>query len=134
MKEKTMGKVKLSHQICKKCTMLSEFYENTKKTNRDYWLMTEVFVLLHGGDTCEERKGMSIKGGKMITAILEDNKGFRMSYNLAKLKGKIRIPIHQGLQVINKNEVTVESLLTKAMDFRFYKWLEEGKIALYRES
>ena len=43
--------------ICKKCEILSELYNRTPKSNRDYWIMTELFVLLHGSDECrEERK------------------------------------------------------------------------------
>lgn len=39
-----------------KCNLLSELYEKTPKSNRDYWVMTELFALLHGSDVC--------KGGK----------------------------------------------------------------------
>jgi len=38
---------------CKKCKLLMELFERTPMTNRDYWLMTELFVLLHGSDVCE---------------------------------------------------------------------------------
>ena len=38
---------------CKKCDLLMELYEQTPKTPRDYWVMTELFVMLHGGDVCE---------------------------------------------------------------------------------
>jgi len=37
---------------CKKCVLLSEIYGATKKTERDYYVMTELFVLLHGADMC----------------------------------------------------------------------------------
>ena len=37
---------------CQKCVYLFELFENTQKTNRDYWLITELFVILHGGDVC----------------------------------------------------------------------------------
>ena len=33
---------------------LMELYERTPKAPRDYWLMTEIFVMLHGGDVCSE--------------------------------------------------------------------------------
>lgn len=39
---------------CIKCKLLSELYEETPKSNRDYWVMTELFVLLHGSDECRE--------------------------------------------------------------------------------
>lgn len=39
---------------CKKCRYLKELFERTPKSDRDYWLMTELFVLLHGADFCKE--------------------------------------------------------------------------------
>jgi len=39
---------------CMKCERLMELYERTPKTPRDYWVMTELFVMLHGGDVCKE--------------------------------------------------------------------------------
>jgi len=41
---------------CLKCKYLKELYEGTHKSNRDYWLMTELFVLLHGSDVCDSKK------------------------------------------------------------------------------
>lgn len=38
---------------CRKCDLLMELFERTPLTNRDYWVMTELFVLLHdGNDYC----------------------------------------------------------------------------------
>lgn len=37
---------------CHKCACLLELYERTPKSERDYWVMTELFVELHDGDTC----------------------------------------------------------------------------------
>ena len=37
---------------CKKCKYLMELFQRTPMTYRDYWLMTELFVWLHGGDVC----------------------------------------------------------------------------------
>jgi len=37
---------------CPKCECLLELYEQTDKSPRNYWLMTELFVLLHDGDVC----------------------------------------------------------------------------------
>jgi len=38
---------------CEKCELLMEFFERTPLTNRDYWVMTELFVFLHDGkDQC----------------------------------------------------------------------------------
>lgn len=38
---------------CEKCELLLELYERTPKSNRDYWVMTELFILLHGSDVCD---------------------------------------------------------------------------------
>jgi hypothetical protein len=38
------------NKSCEKCKLLKELYERTPKSNRDYWLMTEVFVLLHNAE------------------------------------------------------------------------------------
>ena len=35
---------------CRKCELLLEL--RTPKSPRDYWVMTEIFVLLHGSDVC----------------------------------------------------------------------------------
>ena len=43
----------MSKNICKKCEFLSDLYNRTPKSNRDYWVMTELFVLLHGSDECK---------------------------------------------------------------------------------
>lgn len=42
---------------CKKCKFLKELFDSIEdSTNRDYWLFTELFVMLHDGkDYC--RKG-----------------------------------------------------------------------------
>ena len=54
---RTMSTKKINkNKTCEKCKLLSELYEGTPKSNRDYWIMTELFVLLHGSDEC--------KGGK----------------------------------------------------------------------
>jgi len=37
---------------CEKCKMLMKLFERTPMTNKDYWLMTELFVMLHGSDVC----------------------------------------------------------------------------------
>ena len=53
----TINKVKEMKKIaCLKCKYLSELYGKTPKSNRDYWLMTELFVFLHGSDECKESK------------------------------------------------------------------------------
>ena len=42
---------------CNKCELLYELYENTSKTERDYYVMTELFLLLHDGqDSCDGSK------------------------------------------------------------------------------
>jgi len=38
---------------CPHCKFLDEtFLSSGEKNNREYWLMTEVFVYLHGSDIC----------------------------------------------------------------------------------
>ena len=44
-KEETVG--------CRKCEMLFELYNQAPKCERNYWVMTELFVMLHGGDVCD---------------------------------------------------------------------------------
>ncbi len=69
----------------------------------------------------------------MITAILEDSKGFRASMNFYEFRQKIYIPIKPKLTEIYYGENLPSSPTMKKMTFNFYKWLEKNKIALYRE-
>jgi len=41
---------------CEKCDKLMDIYKSIENpSNRDYWLMTELFVMLHDGkDYCKE--------------------------------------------------------------------------------
>ena len=40
---------------CRKCDLLYELWDHTPKSDRDYWIMTELFVMLHDGkDVCDE--------------------------------------------------------------------------------
>jgi len=45
---------------CKHCEFLEktfgEVFNQKDSTNREYWLMTEVFVYLHGSDVCKLEK------------------------------------------------------------------------------
>ena len=44
---------------CEKCKLLDEVFKDIKN-NHEYWLMTEVFVYLHGGkDYCEKARKKS---------------------------------------------------------------------------
>ena len=52
---------------CDKCNKLMELFSQTPQNNRNYWLMTELFVMLHGSDECrigsrEELSGLWPKG------------------------------------------------------------------------
>jgi hypothetical protein len=38
---------------CKKCELLMELYKHCEQSPRNYWVMTELFVMLHLGDVCE---------------------------------------------------------------------------------
>lgn len=41
---------------CPKCEILLELYDQVPQTNRNYWLMTELFVMIHNGkDVCDYR-------------------------------------------------------------------------------
>ena len=41
---------------CEKCELLFELYDQVPETNRNYWLMTELFYYLHNEkDYCDER-------------------------------------------------------------------------------
>jgi len=40
--------------VCEKCDKLAELYERTPQEPRDYWLTTEIFVMLHDGDVCKK--------------------------------------------------------------------------------
>ena len=37
---------------CVYCDQLLELYQRTPQAPRDYWLMTEIFVAIHGSDVC----------------------------------------------------------------------------------
>lgn len=59
---------------CRDCELLFEMYEGTKKSNREYWLMTELFVKLHDGkDWCDDGNGMKVESqdGLGIKAVGE---------------------------------------------------------------
>lgn len=64
-KEKIITASKKMPENCLKCKYLEELFERTLKSDRDYWLMTELFVLLHESDFCEIAiKGIENKLGK----------------------------------------------------------------------
>ena len=47
--------------ICPHCKFLTDTFGNhAESTDREYWLMTEVFVYLHGGDVCEYTNDMVV--------------------------------------------------------------------------
>lgn len=37
---------------CLRCELLIELYQRTPQQPRDYWIMTELFVSMHGPDVC----------------------------------------------------------------------------------
>lgn len=48
-----INNIKLNPTSCLHCEFLHKiFLESPDSTERDYFLMTEVFVYLHGGDVC----------------------------------------------------------------------------------
>ncbi len=61
-----MSKIRRKLEVkmeCKKCLYLNELFNNLvktgKSTNRDYWVMTELFVMLHGKDFCVQEASKS---------------------------------------------------------------------------
>ncbi len=47
---------------CRGCAELNELYQRTPKSDRDYWLWTEVFVGIHDGDVCRCTGPASLAG------------------------------------------------------------------------
>jgi len=50
-----INKSNLNEWQCQKCKFLSQLYKRTPQAPRDYWLMTELFVMLHGSDECDKK-------------------------------------------------------------------------------
>jgi hypothetical protein len=47
---------------CPHCEFISKVFNSADMTNREYWIMTEVFVYLHNGkDYCDYKKQISSK-------------------------------------------------------------------------
>ena len=41
-------------KACEKCELLHELWQSAEQHNRNYWIMTQLFVMLHDGkDYCE---------------------------------------------------------------------------------
>ena len=60
---------------CERCTLLEELYERTPKSDRDYWLMTELFVMLHGGlDFCRCVGENAPQGISEVEAMADNQK------------------------------------------------------------
>lgn len=53
---------------CKHCNFIEKTFGEVLKqkdaSNREYWLMTEVFVYLHGADYCMKTQKSNIKNKK----------------------------------------------------------------------
>jgi len=65
---------------CYKCDILMELFKRTPGTNRDYWLMTELFVMIHGSDICDKAKPMKygmLKDMKKDKDTIASNPGFK---------------------------------------------------------
>jgi len=53
---------------CPHCEFLHKtFIEQSNSTERDYYLMTEVFVYLHGGDVCNFSEQDDIEATSMLS-------------------------------------------------------------------
>lgn len=52
--------------MCQHCEFIEKTFGDILKTkdstNREYWLMTEVFVYLHGSDVCNQKEICPICG------------------------------------------------------------------------
>lgn len=56
---------------CYKCELLAELYKQVPQTPRNYWVMTELFIFLHGSDVCDgddeqtprEQMQQALRGG-----------------------------------------------------------------------
>lgn len=70
---------------CYLCKSLNVF---DLKDKREYWLMTEMFVFLHGGDTCPHTKNK----GKKIDAVYRFENGMCMVFD----KDGKQMPEYQG--------------------------------------
>jgi len=56
---------------CQHCVFLEKTFTNTVDNEREYWLMTEVFLYLHNSDVCEEDK---MKSNKVLADwVVEEN-------------------------------------------------------------
>ena len=44
--------------VCPKCSLLVELLESAEKTDRNYWIATEIFCWLHNGDICNYEEGV----------------------------------------------------------------------------
>jgi len=61
---------KINNQSCERCTMLMELYEGTEQNPRQYWVMTELFVMLHGGDICKPEDFVEVDTSFEVTKLL----------------------------------------------------------------
>jgi len=63
---------------CKHCKFINDrFLKTDIKTDREYWLMTEVFVYLHGTDVCNGNKNTR-PGPKRKLVIEIPDPGFNL--------------------------------------------------------
>lgn len=46
----------IPQEKCPACELLVELFSQTGQEPRDYWVMTELFVMLHNGDVCNYAK------------------------------------------------------------------------------
>jgi len=71
----------------------------------------------------------------MIIAILEDRKGFRKSIDFARFQEKIliQVPKNPIAYSIAHDPSPEEFPAITTIEFYFQKWLEENKVAFYRE-
>jgi len=71
---------------CPHCKFLEElFRDDDIKNNREYWIMTEIFVYLHNGkDYCDYGKKMSLKQAMKLMSEFVKDKG-----DVLKIGGRV---------------------------------------------
>jgi len=100
---------------CPHCKFIEDTFHEEIKSNYEYWIMTEVFVYLHGGkDYCNDKKS---RGGDMekkpsraeYVKMIIDSLTPKESKELSKLMAKEMTPeeLARATPVKNKIELQV---------------------------
>jgi len=73
---------------CKHCDFLEKIFQPINKmTKREYWIMTEIFVYLHGNDECNGTKNKIMKPKhKLAEQVIKERKDREELRQLRNLK------------------------------------------------